>query len=217
MPVHLVRWTGAEWTERYVTELEGAFAFVDLPISNSALAERLRAIPLPLPEGYETEVNLAAASWIETLAAKLAEGFVVAVDYGWPREEFYAPHRTTGTLRCYRRHRVVPSPLLQIGEADITAHVEWTTLIETAERCGFTLGGFTDQHHFITGLLAGNSGRDFATSGEPKTQRALQTLLHPGQLGMKFQFLVLKKNLGRSVSLSGLRFARPDPIKEPDY
>ncbi|MEP6810893.1 MAG: SAM-dependent methyltransferase, partial [Chthoniobacterales bacterium] len=67
-PTHLVRWTGAEWCERLVTERDGKFVFIDGPLSDRRLAEHLRAVTWPLPAGYETEVNLAAQDWIETLA-----------------------------------------------------------------------------------------------------------------------------------------------------
>ena len=207
MPVHLVRWTGAEWTERHVTKSNGEFEFVDLPLSKSALAARLEPVARPLPAAYETEVNLAALHWIEDLSRKLVEGFILAVDYGWPRDEFYAAHRTTGTLRCSARHRVLASPLEDIGHADITAHVEWTSLAERAQESGLNVVGFTDQHHFITGLLAGPLREEFSAAIHPKTARQLQTLLHPNHLGMKFQYLILAKNATAS-DLSGLRFAK---------
>lgn len=202
-PVHLVKWTGAEWLERHVgLTSAGKFEFIDLPLSSAGLAERTAQIPLPLPAGYETEVNLEALRWIETLAEKLIRGFVIAVDYGLARDEFYAPERTTGTLQSYAQHRVVPDPLAHLGDADLTAHVEWTSLAERARECGFEIAGFTDQHHFITGLLSDEIAAD------AKSARALQTLLHPGFLGMKFQFLVLAKNVGTpSEQLAGLRFA----------
>ncbi|MGZ5023895.1 MAG: class I SAM-dependent methyltransferase [Chthoniobacterales bacterium] len=210
MPVHLVKWSGTEWLERGVTETADGFSLVDLPISDVQLRERVLRIPLPLPEDYETEINLEALRWIDGLAARLDAGFVVAVDYGFTREDFYAPHRTRGTLQCYANHRVLPSPFTQIGEADITSHVEWTSLTERAAVRGLTSAGLVDQHHFITGLLNGPLAQKFETWTEAKTKRALHTLMHPGFLGMKFQFLVLAKNVGQSATtLSGLQFAKP--------
>ncbi|MGZ4966659.1 MAG: hypothetical protein ACXV97_05745, partial [Chthoniobacterales bacterium] len=64
-----------------------------------------------------------------------------------------------------------------------------------------------DQHHFITGLLNGPLAQKFETWTEAKTKRALHTLMHPGFLGMKFQFLVLARNVKQPVALSGLHFA----------
>ena len=208
MPVHVVHWTGSEWLERHVSLRDGNFAFSDASISSTALAQRAAQIPLPLPEGYETEVNLAGVEWVDTLAPKLSRGFIVAVDYGFARDVYYAPHRTTGTLQCYANHRVLSSPLAQPGESDITAHVEWTTLAERAASPGLRLAGFTDQHHFITGLLTGAIGRDFESGADAQTTRALHTLMHPTFLGMTFQFLVLSRNVAEDVRLSGLRFAR---------
>ncbi|HSH39925.1 MAG TPA: class I SAM-dependent methyltransferase, partial [Chthoniobacterales bacterium] len=208
MPVHVVRWTGSEWMERHVSVSGESFAFTDAPISNCALAARLREIPQPLPDGYQTEVNLAALHWIESVAAKVKRGFIVAVDYGHPRDLYYAAERRTGTLQCYAKHRVVPSPLTQPGRSDITAHVEWTTLAQHAESLGLTLVGFTDQHHFITGLLMGEIGREFEGAADAQARRALQTLLQPTLLGMAFQFLVLGKDADEDVQLAGLRFAR---------
>jgi SAM-dependent MidA family methyltransferase len=92
------------------------------------------------------------------------------------------------------------SPLENIGQADITAHVDWTSVAERAEECGLTLTGFTDQHHFITGLLS-------LRNPEESERRALQTLLHPEFLGTRFQYLALSKNAPQD-QLSGFRFAR---------
>lgn len=207
LPMHIVRWNGAEWVDRCVDVAPSGFAFVDARIENDRLFAQLANIARPVGD-YETEVNLAAPAMIEQVAAKLERGFVVAVDYGFPRTEFYAAHRTTGTLQSYAAHRVIPSPLANIGEADITAHVEWTSIAEAAEASGLTVSGFTDQHHFITGLLASTAGAELVESADAAMQRQLQTLLHPAMLGMKFQFLVLAKGVETSSSLAGLRFAR---------
>ena len=206
MPVHVVKWTGEEWLERHVAVKGERFEFVDLPLSTAELAEHLRAIDWPLPAGYTSEANLAALRWIEAVASKLERGYVVAVDYGFARDEFYAPHRTAGTLRSYGHHKTLPNPLLAPGTADITSHVEWTSLAARGVSSGLQIAGFTDQHHFLTGLLTDKLARELER--DPKTARALQTLLHPGFLGMKFQFLVLSKHVDQTTQLSGLRFAR---------
>lgn len=210
MPVHMVRWTGTEWVERRVSFSGESFAFTHAPITNSELDKRVRQIPLPLSPGYETEVNLAARDWIDAVTPKLTRGIVIAVDYGYPRDVYYAPGRTSGTLQCYADHRVLPSPLTQPGRVDITAHVDWTTVAERAEGRGLAIAGFTDQHHFITGLLTGAIGSEFEGAADAKTRRALHTLMHPTLLGRTFQFLALSKDVGRDVELDGLRFAR-DP------
>jgi len=206
LPVHLVRWSGSEWSERHVVANADAFEFVDLAVTNSELQKHLDMITMPLPAGYETEVNLAALQWVDEISRKLTHGFVLIVDYGFARDELYASHRTAGTLQCYAKHQVVPSPLASIGDIDITAHVDWTSIAERAESAGLALTGFADQHHFITGFLASKGGAEFVNGTDPKTKRALQTLLHPEFLGMTFQFLALSKGVGHGSRLAGFRF-----------
>jgi SAM-dependent MidA family methyltransferase len=209
MPVHLLKAAGEgaarRWHERFVERTSCGFTLVDRPISDARLLERLAKIPPPPPDSYETEINLAALDWIDALAGKLRHGLVLVADYGLTRDEFYASSRRTGTLQCYAEHRVLPSLLERVGASDLTTHVEWTSLAERAEECGLCLAGFTDQHHFLTGLLS--SHPELASVGMEKS-RALQTLIHPEFLGMKFQFLALAKEFPHDASLGGFKFAR---------
>ena len=205
LPVHLIsREAGQdEWRERCVATSDDGFGFVARPFTDESLRRQLGKIPLDLSSPYETEINLAALEWVETVAGKLARGFVLVVDYGYARDQFYAPERTGGTLQCYAEHRRGMSPLEDVGHRDISAHVEWTSVAERAMQCDLTLAGFTDQHHFITGLLSRQA------PPEETERRALQTLLHPELLGTRFQFLALGKDAPPN-QLSGFSFAR-DP------
>ncbi|MEY2510876.1 MAG: hypothetical protein QOE26_1639 [Verrucomicrobiota bacterium] len=205
MPARLISREGDEnWKERLVIEAGNGLAFVTWPIVDEKLRQHLEKLPHDGEALYETEINLVALDWIEDVARKLTRGFVLAVDYGYPRAEFYAAERTTGTLQCRAEHRAVSSPLEEIGRADITAHVDWTSVAERGEASGLRLIGFTDQHHFITGLLTRRAPPE-------SERRALQTLLHPELLGTRFQFLALSKNVSGG-EMSGFRFAR-DPRK----
>jgi SAM-dependent MidA family methyltransferase len=200
----------AEWQERYVEESGGAFNFVTMPIGDPELRRHLETIPRPLAGPYESEVNLASLKWIESLAPKLTRGYVLAVDYGYARDNYDSSERSGGTLQCYARHRLIPSPLSDPGELDITAHVDWTSLALRAEKHGLRVAGFTDQHHFMTGIVAALVPEQFGATADPGTRRALQTLLHPELLGKTFQFLALTRNVPPDSQLSGFKFAR-DP------
>jgi SAM-dependent MidA family methyltransferase len=201
MPVHLISRQGNEdWKERVVDASRDGFTFVTRPMTDEKLRRHLEKVQRSGDGLYETEVNLAALEWIESVAQKLTRGFVLAVDYGTPRAEFYAAERVAGTLQCRANHRAVSSPFVEIGCADITAHVDWTSVVEHAEESGLTLAGFTDQHHFITGLLSRRAPQE-------SERRALQTLLHPELLGTRFQVLALGKNVA-GAALSGFHFAR---------
>jgi SAM-dependent MidA family methyltransferase len=201
MPVRLVERVGENpWQERLVALSEKGFEFVTKPITDERLRERLPNLPAAGAGTHATEINLAALDWIERVSAKLRRGFVLAVDYGFPRAEFFAAERTGGTLQGYAAHQTVSSPLHEIGHADIAAHVEWTSLAGAAEQCGLAIVGFTDQHHFMTGMLS-------LVSPNETERRALQTLIHPEFLGTRFQYLALARDVLAS-GLSGFRFAR---------
>jgi SAM-dependent MidA family methyltransferase len=213
MPVHLIcsrgpvasATAGSQWQEKFVA-LDGEdFAFVAQPIVDPALRAFITKLP-SRPGGYETEVNLAVLNWIANLATKLERGYVLVVDYGFRGDEFYAPYRTNGTLQCRAQHRLFTSPFHEIGHADITAHIDWTSLAERAQKHGLSISGFTDQHHFITGIISELLRDQLPGNADLKTKRALQTLLHPEMLGRAFQLLALAKDV--TTPLAGLKFAR---------
>jgi SAM-dependent MidA family methyltransferase len=146
--------------------------------------------------------NQAMLDWIDCLSTKLRRGCVIAIDYGFSRAEFRE------VLQVRAKHRRLDSPFEEIGEADITTHVNWADLAERAEANGLAVAGFTDQHHFLTGIIS-ESPAWFEKAGA-KTKRALQTLLHPEMLGRSFQVLALTKDIDLSAPLSGFKFARND-------
>jgi SAM-dependent MidA family methyltransferase len=207
MPVHLLRRKQGKWEEEFVTISGDGFDFVGAPISDEVLRRHVEKLPQSLPDDYQTEVNLAASDWIKQISEKLVRGYLLAVDYGYAREKLYASERSNGTLQCYAQHRVLGSPLREIGHADITAHVDWTSVAEAGEQNGLSVAGVADQHHFFTGLISGLMQEEFGPQSSPAMRRALQTLLHPEFLGTTFQFLALSKN-APVEQLSGFRFAR---------
>ena len=207
-PVHLVKWIGGEWRELMVADEGAGFVFADGPVPTGGLREACASIPGPLPEGYTTEVNLAASAWIREVACVMQRGFVLAVDYGFPRGEYYAPFRTAGTLSAYANHRREADPLARPGEIDLTAHVEFDSLIEAAHAGGLRLEGFTDQHHFMVGLGA----EHFADGANAGDIRAFQTLMHPQFMGTAFKVAAFSKGIAPGNPLAGFRFARAPQV-----
>jgi SAM-dependent MidA family methyltransferase len=214
MPVHLVLYDENEWSELRVDLSGDNFRFVPAKIVTPELVEALGKLPLPLYSPYRTEVNLAATRWIQTIGHRLERGFVLIVDYGFSRTEYYKPERTEGTLSCYSRHRRSSNPLERPGEIDITAHVDFTSLAEAAARASLKVAGYADQHHFMVGaaesrLLAFEKA--VKTEGLTPSASAFlgpyRTLMHPGTMGMAFKFLLLTKGLDAPPRLSGFKYA----------
>jgi SAM-dependent MidA family methyltransferase len=161
--------------------------------------------------------NEAALAWVDEVAANLERGYVVAIDYGRLNDE------CQGNVQVRARHRNLDSPFEQIGNADITMHVDWRSIVHRAEINGLRVAGFTDQYHFLAGVISAwsnlletrpsnstaLSSQVQDTLADRKIKRELQTLLHPEMLGRAFQVLALEKKANPGASrLAGFKFAR---------
>ena len=190
MPVRLI----SHGKEKLV-DLEGdRFVFVERLLPQGAAASRL-------PRDEESSFNEAALDWIDHVASKLRHGYILAVDYGHLR------NKVDTTIQVRAQHRYLDSPFDQIGYADITMHVNWRSVARRACANGLHLIGFTDQHHFLTGIISEPGGDDWGQS--PKMKRELQTLLYPEMLGRAFQVLALARKVNASTQrLAGFKFAQ---------
>ena len=54
-----------------------------------------------------------------------------------------------GTLACYHQHKVNFDPFMNIGTQDITAHVDFTSVAESACENGLELQGYMTQANFL--------------------------------------------------------------------
>ncbi|HTS16275.1 MAG TPA: SAM-dependent methyltransferase [Verrucomicrobiae bacterium] len=176
---------------------EGAsFEEVLGPLSTPRLAEYLSDLPVQHMEGYRTEVNLRALDWLEDVANRLRRGWIVTIDYGWEQHEYFAPHHRDGTLLCYHQHTKSANPYAHIGEQDITAHVEFTSLIEFGKKLGLETVTFTDQSHYLLQIGEAEITEIVErTAGQPSKERAaIKQLIHPEMMGTTFRVLVQGKS-----------------------
>ena len=194
-----------EWFEKRVDWNGSEFLFVEWPVADGSLRERLESLPGP-PNGFQAEFNQAALDWIDVLSAKLQRGYVLTIDYGYVQDDLVQPSHRTGTLQCRAEHQLLESPLDRVGACDITADVNWSAIAQQAVKQKFQLAGFTDQHHFLTGIISEHP--KLASEGDPSSRRQLQTLLHPEMMGRSFQVLGLSRGMDPAVRLSGFKFAR---------
>ena len=212
LPVHLVRWQDSATTEIGVAQHESGFLREERVITDEALLQASRKISVP--DGYVSEICLAARGLVNSLSSRLTQGAMLFIDYGFGAREFYHPQRATGTLMCHYRHRAHDDPFFLPGLQDITAHVNFTDIAECGIDAGLELLGYTNQAFFlinngITELLKDTSPENLRDYLPLSAQ--LQKLTSPAEMGELFKVIALGRNLVPSPvegPLSG--FARGD-------
>jgi SAM-dependent MidA family methyltransferase len=151
MPVKLLARLNGAWHERGVVLHEGRFTYADTP------TELRPPLEVPGHHDYVTEIHPQAEGFVRTLADRLEAGAVFLLDYGFPEHEYYHPQRSMGTVMCHRAHRVDADALADVGEKDITAHVNFTGIALAGQEAGLEVLGYTSQGRFLLncGLLDG--------------------------------------------------------------
>ena len=145
-----------------------------------------------LPDGYRSEACLVLHAWIDGLAATLARGAVLLVDYGGVRRECYHPERSDGTLICHYRHRAHDNPFHLPGLQDVSAWVDFSACADAARAAGLTVAGFTTQGLYLAESMAGAAD---TAALDAKTASAFRTLVLPGEMGERFKLLLLAKGI----------------------
>ncbi|MBD0316173.1 MAG: SAM-dependent methyltransferase [Nitrospiraceae bacterium] len=171
--------------------------------STPRLQAHLDRLHISLPEGYRTEVNLHAVQWMETVAAAMDRGVVITIDYGHTAQDLYNSDRSDGTLLCYYSQLTSEDPYQRVGEQDMTAHVDFTSLAIAGEDHGLLVTGFTNQMSFLMGL--GVEEMIAALDPESSAFRAAIHLLRPEGMGRTFKVLLQHKGIARP-ELDGLRY-----------
>lgn len=195
LPVHLVHWTESGPQERGVVWQEDGFAWADRPIAAAALAAAAAVLPVQPP--YLSEINLAAAALITSLAERLERGLMLFIDYGYPRSEYYHPQRSMGSLKAHYRHHSLDDPFHLPGLADLTAHVDFSAAAEAGCAAGLDLLGYDAQARFLlnAGLPALLTDLDPTDPAYLATAAKVQRLLQPSEMGEVFKALALGRGI----------------------
>ncbi len=208
MPVHIVRASDSGVEEGGVITSRGErpFQWAFRPAGGEvrAAAERLALAP-----GYVTEIGLAARAFVRSVGAVLERGVMLFVDYGFPAREYYHAQRVQGTLMCHYRHRAHADPFFLPGLQDITAHVDFSAIAETATGEGLEVLGYASQQQFlvncgITDVMLRTPPED-AARYLPQAAAA-NKLLSPAEMGELFKAIAF----GRGVPDELVGFASGD-------
>jgi SAM-dependent MidA family methyltransferase len=198
MPVHRLGWDAVHqcWFEWGVALEDGEFVWARMTVPPEAwgsepLLDVPRELLAVLPDGFTTEVGPAAKKWWQAAARSLHKGKLVAIDYGLSSEDFFTPARQQGTLRAYHRHHLSGDLLAHVGDQDLTAHVNFSSIQQAGESEGLKTDSAMTQTQFLTHILklAMQTNEPFSTL-TPAQVRQFQTLTHPEHLGRSFRVLV---------------------------
>tara|TARA_Y100001936_G_scaffold94253_2_gene92779 strand:- start:13431 stop:14612 length:1182 start_codon:yes stop_codon:yes gene_type:complete len=214
MPVHLVvrrnndlfergvAWDGKEfkWDERLLVKGE-LFEIAKKVIPQISL-DNNTAI-------YTTEINLTARGFIRSLTNILGKGAVIFIDYGFGNNEYYHEQRNCGTMMCHYQHHAHDDPFYFPGLQDITSHVDFTSISDTATEGGLQLLGYTSQAQFlincgITKILSRVPVENTCAYFPMANQ--MQKLVSPSEMGELFKVVAF----GRDCQLPLIGFMNGD-------
>jgi SAM-dependent MidA family methyltransferase len=203
MPTHVVRVQGEKVEEGGVGMRSDRFDW-SWRVATGELLNAARS--LKLPEGFRTEIPLAARAFMRSLAGVLEKGLALFVDYGFPQKEYYHPQRKDGTLMCHYRHHAHADPFFLPGLQDITSHVDFSAIASAAREGGLELAGYTSQAQFlvncgITDVMSRTPAEDGARF-LPLANQA-NRLMSPTEMGELFKVIALGR--GFTAPLLGFR------------
>jgi SAM-dependent MidA family methyltransferase len=193
---------GEVYEEYVALSADGALIRVDQPadaLLRAAVRHIERDIGAPFAEGYRSEVLPQLPYWIQAVGGLLQDGAMLFVDYGYPRQEFYLPERSDGTLVCHHRHTAHGDPFHLPGLQDITAFVDFTAVAEAGVNAGFDLAGYGAQASFLinNGLPERLAAIEQIGDEVERHRRhnEVKRLTLPGEMGERFQVIGFQRGV----------------------
>lgn len=226
-PVHRFEIEDGGLVELFVdVDADGRFHSVPAEPSTPLLAQRLGKLGLELPDGTRSEINLRIGEWARRVSEIIERGFVVTIDYGHEAKELYSPERSRGTLQTYYKHTSGSSPYQWIGRQDITAHVDFTTVIDEGRDVGLKPLSLMTQAEYLNqlGLKVWADrlrDRDISPRDVRANATALRDLIDPEGLG-GFKVLIQEKgteleDVNRLFPSRGCVEQLPMPLLRSDH
>ena len=195
LPVHQLQFTEAGWRERLVALDAEGDALCQVLAPTPTPAEAL--IPIRLrdqtpPVGSVVEVSPAAVALARALSERLVAdgGAALVIDYG---RSWSAPGETLQAVRGHRSHPILTDP----GTADMTAHVDFGTLVRAAVEAGAASHGPVPQGLFLCTLGLETRAETLAANATPEQTRdieqACRRLIGTQEMGTLFKVLALTR------------------------
>lgn len=217
MPVRCFEWAGDDLVLEWgiAEDAAGASGFAwsakpaDAELAAAVLARQHAAERRGLPwgKGYRGEHATWTGPWLTALGQSMDSGAVLLMDYGQTRHEHDSPGRTDGTLCAHRQHHRIDDRdalLKDVGQQDLTAHVDFSLTAQAAKHAGFEVHGFVTQARFLmnAGLL--QHAQQILEQAPDAISRArlaqsLHMLLSESEMGEVFKVMLLTKGLSTAT------------------
>ncbi|OFV98243.1 MAG: hypothetical protein A3H28_15160 [Acidobacteria bacterium RIFCSPLOWO2_02_FULL_61_28] len=204
LPAHLLVWRDIRWRERFVGLDGERLVWMETELSSSDLVSQAELCfdpslpPKERPDGWGAEVRPSAGEWMKRIGDCLKRGEVLIVDYGYTLEEWRGGRFPGGSALAYRRHQVVEDLLAHPGDQDLTAHVNFTELVEAGKACGLRLKHLESQARFLISVGEPDEFADVFANCQSEAERLrraqlLKTLILPQGMGEAFRVLRMEK------------------------
>ncbi|MBI1941114.1 MAG: SAM-dependent methyltransferase, partial [Acidobacteria bacterium] len=113
---------------------------------------------------------------------------------------------------AYRRHAATEDFYREPGEQDLTAHVNFSALVDAGKDVGLEFTGFTTQERLLMALGEENAFADLYDPELSEIEKLqarlkLKRLIHPEGMGGIFKVLIQHRGVA-APRLTGLKFAR---------
>ncbi|MEA2589312.1 MAG: hypothetical protein QOH66_2239, partial [Actinomycetota bacterium] len=151
-PVHVLEVARGGGPREVYVDLEGdRFVEVLGPLSEDALADPSGRGAACLDAGNRFEVCLQSEEWFAQASRALRRSFLFAFDYGDLKPSLWL-RQPRGSVESPGPEGLSPSPLEDPGRKDITARVNFSTVLRAASARGFQPGPLVSQRDWLRAL-----------------------------------------------------------------
>jgi len=211
-PVPCFHYHNGEFFERGVGLNGDAFCWQDAAEPMPNPPEIASELVAAWPDDYISEWNPALSGWQQQLARIITSGFVFTVDYGYSQQEYYRQARVEGSLLAHVGQTASEDVLSGPGGRDITAHVDFTALVQAGCKAGLepllwmSQGGWLGQSPSVQSLIQSLAAQNDKVSMHLMAH--LKRMLMPFGMGEVFKLLIQSK---------GLHAVKPAYLKQFDH
>jgi SAM-dependent MidA family methyltransferase len=204
---------GEDLHELWVTERDGALDWSEHE-ADARYEEYFAERGIKLDDGQFADVSLEWSALYDDICRFTKRGLIVTFDYGLPQAKLFRGRmRRFGTAAAYAKQRVSRDLLINPGQQDLTAHINFDDLRRTGEGQAFDSLFFDIQAKFLLALGAtehelfkpiGDISVESATEGLTllEARDDARRLILPDGIGADIRVLVQ----GRGMGLEPWRF-----------